>query len=300
MISFERVRLSHKQMITDAYYCDGKQNSEYSFANLFMWGRQQVALVAGSVCVFSHWSGRSVYLYPEGGDTRAALQALMDDAQERGIPLRMHGLNQQEVKQLEEFFPGQFRFKPARDAFDYVYDIGRLADLKGKKLQQKRNHINRFLEAYPDWVHEPITPELLPECRQMVEDWYCHHEQLYGPGDFDLEQHAIARCFDNYVAIGMDGLVVRAEPGGKIIALTMGNRTAADTFDVNFEKAYGDIQGAYPLVNRTFARYLQEKYPELRYLNREDDMGLPGLRKAKESYHPDILAEKISAIRLEE
>lgn len=300
MIPFQRVQLSHKQMITDAYFFDGKQNSEYSFANLFLWGRQQVAVVADCVCVFSHWDGKSLYLYPEGGDTKAALTALMADAQERGIPFRMYGLSRQEVEALENFFPGQFRCKPVRDSFDYVYDIHRLADLKGKKLQQKRNHINRFLEAYPDWVSQPITPALIPECRQMVADWYQYHETLYGPGDFELEQYAISRCFDNYEVIGMEGLVLRAEPAGKIVALTMGNRTSPDTFDVNFEKAYGDIQGAYPLVNRTFARYLQEKYPELQYLNREDDMGLPGLRKAKESYHPDILAEKFSAVWLEE
>lgn len=300
MISFERVGLSHKQIINSAYFHDGKQNSEYSFANLFMWGRQQVAVVAGCVCVFSHWNNKSLYLYPEGGDTRAALTALMADSQERGIPLRLYGLSRQEVEELEGFFPGEFYCKPVRDSFDYVYDIARLADLKGKKLQQKRNHINRFLESHPDWVSQPITPELLPECRQMVADWYQYHEQTYGHGDFDLEQRAISRCFDNYQALDMEGLVLRGEPNGRILALTMGNRTSGDTFDVNYEKAYSDVQGAYPLVNRTFARCLQAKYPELRYLNREDDMGLPGLRKAKESYHPDILAEKYSAVWMQE
>ena len=88
----------------------------------------------------------------------------------------------------------------------------------------------------------------------------------------------------------MEGLCLRA--GGKILAFTMGNRISETAFDVNFEKAYADVPGAYPLINREFARDLREKYPELLYLNREDDMGLEGLRKAKESYYPDCMAEK--------
>jgi hypothetical protein len=83
---------------------------------------------------------------------------------------------------------------------------------------------------------------------------------------------------------------------GQVMAFTMGNLIQPDTYDVNFEKAFAHIQGAYPMINREFARYIREKYPEVVYLNREDDMGLPGLRKAKESYHPDILLCKGTAI----
>lgn len=299
MIQFQRVQLADRDVLHDVYYNDGKQNCEYSFANLYMWGRQQFAVVEGCVCAFSHWDGKSLYLYPEGdGSKPAALAALMADAAARGIPFRLYGLSAQEAEELQALYPDRFSLRAQRDSFDYVYDINRLADLKGKKLQQKRNHINRFLQEHPDWVTEPITEALIPECRQMVADWYVHHDALHGVNDFDLEKAAIRRCFENYAALGMEGLVIRL--GGRIIALTMGNRTAPDTFDVNFEKAYSDIQGAYPLVNRTFARFLREKYPELHYLNREDDMGLPGLRKAKESYHPDLLAEKISATLMED
>lgn len=299
MIHFQRVKITDRAVLHGVYFNDGKQNSEYSFANLFMWGRQQFAVVEGCVCAFSHWDGKSLYLYPEGdGDKRAALEALMQDAEERGIPFRLYGLSPQEAEQLQTMFPERFRLKPVRDSFDYVYDIDRLANLKGRKLQQKRNHINRFIQEHPDWTAEVITPELLPECRQMAADWYAHHNELYGAEDFDLEKAALRRCFDNYEALEMEGMLIRLD--GRIIALTMGNHTAPDTFDVNFEKAYSDIQGAYPLINRTFACYLREKYPQVRFLNREDDMGLPGLRKAKESYHPDLLAEKISAVLLED
>lgn len=80
-----------------------------------------------------------------------------------------------------------------------------------------------------------------------------------------------------------------------MVAFSMGNRIREDTFDVNYEKAVADVNGAYSIVNREFARLLRARYPELRFLNREDDMGIEGLRRAKESYAPDILLEKYLA-----
>ena len=112
----------------------------------------------------------------------------------------------------------------------------------------------------------------------------------YPGGDFAEEQRALGRAFDNYQALGFEGLLLRS--GGRTVAFTMGARIRADVFDVNFEKAVTDVQGAYAMVNRTFARFLCEKYPFLNFLNREDDMGIEGLRKAKLSYYPDLLLRK--------
>lgn len=299
MIPFRRLKVSDRGRVHPVFYSDGKQNSEYSFNNLFLWGRQEVAEVCGCICGFCHWGGRSMYLFPQGqGDKLQAIVQLIDDARLRGIPLRLCGLSQEETAFLEEHFPGRFRVFPIRDTFDYIYDITRLASLSGRKLAQKRNHIHRFEESFPDWHAEPITADDLPQCREMVEQWYSHHAELYGEADFSMEQDAIRRCFEYYEALEMEGLLLRAD--GRIVAVTMGNRTSEDTFDVNFEKAYSDMQGAYPLINRSFAQYLHEKYPELLWLNREDDMGIPGLRKAKESYYPDLLAEKFNALLLED
>ena len=75
----------------------------------------------------------------------------------------------------------------------------------------------------------------------------------------------------------------------------MGDLLSADTYDVHFEKAYGELQGAYAMINREFARRVRQRHPQVRYLNREDDMGVEGLRKAKESYYPDLMVEKFSA-----
>lgn len=116
--------------------------------------------------------------------------------------------------------------------------------------------------------------------------------------DFLLEKRAIRRAFDAYFALRMRGLAIRTE--GRLVAMTMGSLINDSIFDVSFEKAYADLQGAYPIVNREFARMLREEYPNLQYLNREEDMGLPGLRKAKESYHPAFLVKKFRAYLEEE
>ena len=112
------------------------------------------------------------------------------------------------------------------------------------------------------------------------------------------EQRCLARAFQNYEALGMEGIMLL--DGGRVLAVTMGSRLAGDTFDIHFEKAREDVDGAYNAVNCEFARFLRMKHPEVKFLNREDDMGLEGLRKAKLSYNPHHLIEKYWAFLPEE
>lgn len=194
--------------------------------------------------------------------------------------------------------PGAFKFYPDRDGFDYLYEIDHLADLKGKKYQQKRNHINRFLESCPDWRAEPITPAWIPTCRDLLDRWYRIHLEADPHMQYHLEQLALDRAFQNYEALGLDGLLLL--DGDKPIAMTIGSLISPTVYDVNFEKALGEVPGDYAMINRTFARYIREKYPQVQYLDREDDLGLPGLRKAKESYHPDRMVEQYSCVLKED
>ena len=288
MIPFRRPELSDREALCDLFLASEYRGCEYSFVNIYIWGQQQFALVEGELVLFSHWDGRSMYVYPGSSSRGAVIEALEADAAERGIPMRLYGLDRAAVEEIEALFPGKYGFSANRDGFDYLYEIERLAELRGKKLQQKRNHINRFVDLYPDWYVRPITAENLDDCREMAADWYRVHEDP--ENDYRLEKVAMCRAFHNFDALGMEGLALYAD--GRIVAMTMGNRLRRDTFDVNFEKAYADIPGAYPLINREFARMIREHWPEVRYLNREEDMGIPGLRKSKLSYHPDVLLEK--------
>ena len=142
---------------------------------------------------------------------------------------------------------------------------------------------------------EPVTPENLCRCREMVSKWYEIHEWNE---QIEQEKTAVARAFDCFETASMDGLMLIEND--EVIAFSMGARMNEKYYDVCFEKAYSAINGAYAMINREFSRWISQKYPELEFLNREDDMGEPGLRKAKESYQPTVLLEKFNADLTEE
>jgi len=122
------------------------------------------------------------------------------------------------------------------------------------------------------------------KAQHMINDWYRIRMKEDPEGNYLLENIALSRACAKYAALGMDGILLM--DGGEVLAVTMGSRMGADTFDIHFEKAREDVEGAYAAVNQEFARYLRLKYPHIAYLDREDDMGLEGLRKAKLSYNP--------------
>ena len=289
----------------ERFRASGNQGCEYSFSTLFLWSgayQQQVAPMDGFVLERLRGKLGAGYLFPAGsGPLEPVLSALEKDAAERGEPCRFFCVTPEQAERLEQLRPGQYAFQSDRDGWDYLYALDRLAGLGGKKLHGKRNHIRRFEESHPDWQVEQITMDNLAECAEMDLEWNRRYRSLDAAGEeaeartrLD-ERHAMSRAFAHYEALGMDGLLLRT--GGKVVAFTMGSPISADTFDVHFEKAYGEIQGAYPMINREFARWLQANRPGVRWLNREDDMGLEGLRKSKESYYPDRMVEKSAAIR---
>lgn len=291
MIDFQRLQLSQKEQYQQILFSVPNRGCEYSFANLYLWGHQQVAFLHGCVAFFSHFFGRSVYPYPIGnGDRRAVLEEILQDSRQRGIPCRITGILPADWEELDRWFPGQFLLRTDRDSFDYVYAIDDLADLKGRKFQKKRNHVNRFRADHPEYKTEPLTPCNMGLAQHMVNDWYLKRMQEDPHGNYLLENIAMTRAFQSYPALNLEGLLLTE--GGQVLAITFGSRLSNDTFDIHFEKAREEIDGAYSVINCEFARYLRLKYPDVAFLNREDDLGLEGLRKAKLSYNPAGMVEK--------
>ena len=291
MIPFERLNLDQKDAYEQILMQCPERGCEYSFANKFLWGRQKAAHLEGYWLFFSQFDRRSVYPFPIGsGDLKPAVDAIILDARERGIPCYLTGMTKADCDTLEALYPGRFRFHSDRDSFDYVYSTEDLAQLKGRKFQKKRNHLNRFLQEHTDWQVLPLDEATQAKAYCMLQQWYAHRAELDPTMDFHLEKLALDRAFAFRTQLDMEGIVVMEK--GEILAFAMGSRLSPDTFDIHFEKAREDIQGSYNIINREFARYLQAKYPEVKWLNREDDVGLEGLRSAKLSYNPDRLLEK--------
>lgn len=299
MIDFQPFDLSCREDYVNYLQTAAHRGCAYAFANLNIWGRQRAAFVGDMLVLFSHYDGATMYPFPAGcGDVKAAVDAIIADAGERGIPCRISGVTLSEREMLEQWYPGQFCFHTRRDSADYVYDIHDLAELKGRRYQQKRNHVNRFTAENPDAYVKPLSAGTLPDAMAVAEKWYADKLLREPEADVQMERAALNRAFTHWQELGMEGLVLYA--GDKPIAMTMGSFLAEDTVDVHFEKADAGITGSYAVINRAFARYLREKYPAVKYLNREEDMGDPGLRKAKESYHPHHMVEKYWAHLLTE
>ena len=299
MIDFQPFDILNKADYDRFLQNTSDRGCEYSFVNLYLWGRQRAAFLKDHLVFFSQFDRKSVYLFPVGsGDKKAVLDEIIQDAKGRGIPCRLTGLTQEDCALLEQLYPGRLRYHFDRNSFDYVYDIDDLADLKGKKFQKKRNHLNRFRAENPDHRLEPISSENIHLVENLVKKWYDLRQQADPHADFHMEQAALKKALKQYGLLGLEGLLLFV--AGEPVAMTIGSRLNQDTFDIHFEKALDIADGAYPAINNGFARYLREKYPDVRFLDREDDMGLEGLRKAKLSYNPHHMVEKSWAHLLED
>lgn len=298
MIDFQPLDISRKGEYDRFLRGFGERGCEYNFANLYLWGRQKAAFHEGNLAFFSQFNRKSVYPFPIGENLKPTIDAIIHDAKMRGIPCRLTSLSQDDCALLEQQYPGKFRYHFDRDGFDYVYNIDDLADLPGRKFQRKRNHFNRFRTANPQYTAEAITDENTPAVAAMLDTWYAQRQASDPHADFHMERSALKKALTHRNALGMEGLVLMVED--KIVAMTLGSMMWDTTFDVQFEKALEEVDGAYPAINCEFARHLREKYPLLQWLNREDDLGLEGLRKAKLSYNPDHFVEKNWACLLED
>lgn len=302
MVEFYAPQLTDKPWV-DACLAAGEAGAcEYNFTNLFTWAEayeQVIGRLDGQLLIRVRGRVGPAYLWPVGEqEPEQTLRQLEALCAQRGEKLRLVCLTRQQVEQLEQLRPGAFAFAADRDGFDYLYDIDKLSDLPGRKLHSKRNHCKRFETTYPDWTYEALTEAALPECLAMGEAWDRESREREGVAeetDLSNEQRALRLAMEHFTALGLEGGVLRV--GGKVVAFTMGDKLTGSVFDVHFEKAYGAMPGAYAVINREFARQVRRDHPEVRFLNREDDMGVEGLRKAKSSYYPDQMVEKYWAVR---
>jgi hypothetical protein len=296
MIQLKDIEISDKKWIDPLLAAAGLRGCHQNFTNMFTWAgvfKYQVARVENYLIVKENRKEHKPhYYFPAGtGDLKSVLDLMRQDALERKQPFAMIGLSSENVEAVRQVFPGVFEFQALRDFYDYVYLLEKLVSLSGNKLQSKRNHINRFKAAY-DWRFERITADNLAECWEMNVRWCQEHGCGKDP-DLEDEACAVKKCFDFFGPLGLEGGLIRVD--GRVIAYTLGERLNSDTYDVHVEKAFPEFQGAYQMINREFAAYLQQTYPDLVYVNREEDMGMEGLRKAKLSYQPVRLEEKYLA-----
>ncbi len=292
MIEFRDIELEDKKIIDKYFTNNPYRASETCFSSLYGWSHKyktQYAVWRDYLLIkFTSNRGGCSYLTPFGrGNLASAIEVLVEEC---GCPIKfeMSGVTKAMREEIEGAMPRRFEYKRQRSVYDYIYKSEKLINLSGKRLQSKRNHINRFNAQQAGWKYISVTenPNEVARCKEMLQKWYDINKES-SDESLDEDFKATSVFLDNFEALELRGGAIEVD--GEIIAFSMGARLSEDTFIVHVEKAFASIQGAYPIINQQF---VLNEASEFTYINREEDMGFPSLRKAKMSYRPDILLEK--------
>ncbi|MBN1923031.1 MAG: DUF2156 domain-containing protein [Anaerolineae bacterium] len=289
--NFRSLTLADRDFIAARLWAYQPLVSEMTFTNLFIW--QEIYHTTWSVLddhllfLVQDAGERFYFLPPMGvgsrvGIVQTALQWLRETQPGEVARIeRADGRLAEELRSVEGLV-----IEPTREHFDYVYSREALTTLAGRKYSAKRNHINSFVREH-HYVYEPMTPANLKECLRVACIW-CEKHRCEDDMSLLEERDAVFAALTHFEALGVVGGVLRVD--GLVEAFTIGEMLNADTFVVHIEKADPDIRGLYPLINQEFVQHNVEE--GVAWVNREQDMGEAGLRRAKESYYPDHLMEK--------
>ncbi len=314
MIKFKDLSTGDRQLIQSYTLWGERQNCDLSFANLISWKflyNTQFAIVDDYLVFRFHFNRHLAYMMPvakpqlqDDGTYKVkpcdecsinVIKAIRDDSIAMGHPFLLMGVCHYMRDLIEMRFPDTFEIKPNRDSADYIYTREKLINLSGKKLQSKRNHINKFKNLYPQYIYKELTPDLIPQCLALEKQWRSVSKDDNDEQDLDeelsVELRSMTRAFNRWDRLGLTGGTIWVD--NKLVAFTFGCPINQNTFDVCVEKADVNYEGAFTIINQEFVKHLPEQYF---YINREEDMGDEGLRRAKESYKPDILLEKNSVM----
>ncbi len=283
--------LDNKELLDTYLRYNDYPGCELSAANNILWSQYYDIgfTIVHDMLVFCKLQEGSptMFSFPIGkGDAKAAFDEITRYFQDNKLQFSMYLVQEKMFELIESWYPGMYNIEFCRDDADYLYEYKTLSELKGKKLHGKRNHINRFEGNYPNYEYEEIGQDNYKDCIAFAIDWE-KQNNTENDKSKEYERDIIVKALENRDVLGLVGGLIRVE--GSVVAFTMGEPLTKNTFVVHFEKACADVQGAYPMINREFVRRQLKGYD---YINREEDLGIPGLRHAKTSYQPIRLVEK--------
>lgn len=293
MINFKEITLDDKKIINQYLKQDSFMISDISFGNLFIWRHARLieyAILHDCLVIQTTYKGQNPFLFfPIGaGDKLSTLKKLKNYYDSKGIPFCFHSLEKHNLEMLESIF-GSVKSHLNRDRSDYIYLTQNLISLAGRKYHKKKNHLNRFFEEYAGFSFEEISAANLSDLKAVWDVW---------SGDIESsdvgrvnESVGIRDVFEHYTELGFRGGLLRFM--GKIIAFSFGEILSSDICVIHIEKADINYRGAYQAINQ---QLLLHCFSDVKYVNREEDLGIEGLRKAKMSYNPDIILEKFEAV----
>lgn len=265
----------------------GTHNCEFSIANIYLWNdveKLHCAIIEDVLVYRLINSGTAIYSPVSlPADIKEFIETLEKDSENNGCSCMLTNLSLQMVERIREIFGERFNFDYDRADSDYIYSVADLINLSGSKYHSKKNNLNKFLKNN-EFVYEKISRNNIDECLLMKENWA---ERKPNREDYEEELLILDKAFSEYEKFGFIGGLIRIN--SEVVAFTFGEELNKETFVTHFEKAYDDIPGLYQAINQQFAANSIAAY---KYVNREDDMGHEGIRKAKMSYKPVYLWDK--------
>lgn len=291
LLEFRKPMLSDKEWIDELISISQVRGCSFCFGSIFIWSDVYNVRICRLDDFLLYRAGvkKFSFTYPVGrGDVKKAIEAMISDAENNKKEFTLIGLTEDNVNTIETLMPGKFEFILDRDFFDYIYLQSDLAELRGKKYHSKRNHISGFNKSY-NWTYEPITSTNLKICCEITAQWEKEQPREYIE-DMPDEFLAVRTSLKYFSELGFTGAIIRVD--GKGVAFTLGEPLDDETFCTHFEKALAEAKTAYAVINNEFAKNALGEY---KYINREEDTGAEGLRKAKLSYKPYELLVKYKA-----
>ena len=294
MLKFRSLCAEDKKLFDRYRMLQPTMSSEGAFATLFIWNEYYNLKIAENgeylFLRFEIKGDSPSYFFPIGkGDIRKAVDELEKYSHMHGEKLIFRLVEEKNAELLKEIFPEKFVYTYDRNCSDYMYDAPSLSSLSGKKLHAKRNHLNYFRENY-DYSFEPVTADNISECKKMVLETVKNKTKNINP----YELGAMEIYFKRYFELSQTGIMLKAD--GKTVAAAFGERLTEEAGLVQIEIADESVRGAYQMINKLFC---DNAFEGIKYMNREEDMGIEGLRQAKESYKPVFLVNKYIACEKE-
>lgn len=296
MLDFKPLSLEHRQKVQEFLCREKAIHTEGSFNVLYVWNEifeTKICFQDGFMFICSQSEGKIAYQMPRGnGDLSHAVKLILNDAKERGCVPRLISITEKMREQLENALPGVFEFNEQRDSFDYIYNASDLITLTGRKFNQKRNNVNKFKKNFEGrYEYQNFTSQDIPEVYEFQKKWLEKNSTPERVDGLTGEMRVIERLFKSFDELNYVGGLIRVD--NEIVAYTVGSRLCSDTFVISLEKADIEYPGIYQAINQFFAA---ANCTDVKYINREDDAGVPGLRKAKLSYNPAFLLVKYEAV----
>ena len=284
MLEWSIPEAEDEDWINSCIAVSGTMASDASFANIYLLRNKYSTKISRyKDFIIRKYSGKGArcgYTFPLGkGDVAKALAEIEKDAKECGERLQFAFVTEEQKEVLENAMPARFCYSSDAGDSDYIYLRSELASLSGKAFHKKKNHFSKFVRTYPDYKYYEIGACNIYDAQKVADAWYYEHLQDEDASQL-AEYKAIKEALDNFEELGLIGGIIYVNDSP--CAMTIASKINENTVDVHFEKAVGEyaLNGGYAAINKLFS----EKLDGVTWLNREEDIGIEGLRKAKLSY----------------